>query len=400
MGRKKKSKKKKPLQPNVLTPDIKASATSIIEKFEGADPTELVAKLPDASHAQAIIDQVCVGETPSVPLLLALKDGFEDKQVRKAVKRALFKLKQRGISVEEYLKPEGTPAPILKAPQEEKPGAYVGPVLNMFGSRAVLITYLRGTKGRHMGMGLASDEDGIHEFLYGVFSKKRTKEMKGLLSGKAGPLVETSLSHAATILEQAYQQHEGNQADIPPDYLELRPWLLENAPLIESPVIYDFVKKNQIENKIMTDSQLERLFQHNLMEAWLIEYERLKPFMEELMKSDDSLIVLSDDQKTDQAKRIKEKCMEELFPDSQRALLKRRLEEMAFVFFRLGEEDFCRLSLNAARITVQEDNSLMKNPVIEFFLERSFDFYMNLIQKGTPKEQEPEESSSPNIIIP
>ncbi len=400
MRRKKKSRTKKPLQPTVLTPEEKSSVTSILKQFDNADPAELVAMLPDARHAQAIIDQVCMGEAPSVPLLLALKDGFEDKRVHKAVKRALFKLRQKGISVEEYLKPEDTPPLILKAPQKEKPAAYVGPVLNMFGSRAVLITHFRGTKSRHMGMGVASDEEGIHEFLYGIFSKKRTKEMKDLLSGKAGPLVETSLSHAATILEQAYQQHVENQPDVPPEYLELRPWLLENAPLIDSPVIYDFVDEDQIENKIMTDSQLERLFQHNLMEPWLIEYERLRPFMEELLKTDDSPIVLSDGQKTDQANRIKGKCMEKLFPDAERVLLKRRLEEMAFVFFKLEEEDFCRLCLNAARITDQEDNSLMKNPVIEFFLERSFDYYMNLIQRGTPKDQEPTDSSSPNIILP
>ncbi|MBW1902062.1 MAG: hypothetical protein JRJ20_10550 [Deltaproteobacteria bacterium] len=182
MRRKKKPKTKKPLQPTVLTPEEKSSVTSILKKFDNADPAELVAMLPDARHAQAIIDQVCMGKAPSVPLLLALKDGFEDKRVHKAVKRALFKLRQKGISVEEYLKPEGTPSLILKAPQKEKPAAYVGPVLNMFGSRAVLITHFRGTKSRHMGMGIASDEEGIHEFLYGIFSKKRTKEMKDLLS--------------------------------------------------------------------------------------------------------------------------------------------------------------------------------------------------------------------------
>ena len=73
---------------------------------------------------------------------------------------------------------------------------------------------------------------------------------------------------------------------------------------------------------------------------------------------------------------------------------------MAFVFFKLGEEDFSRLSLDAARITDQGDDILTKNPVIEFFLERSFDFYLNLIQENTPKDQEPEENSSPSIIIP
>ncbi len=400
MGRKKKHKKKKPLLLTVLTPEEERAVTSILQKCENADPAELVAGIPDARHALAVIERVCMSEVPSIPLLLAVKDGFQDKQVQKEVKRALFKLKQRGLPVEEFTKPEYTSSPILKAPQEEKPSAYVGPILNMFGSRAVLITHSRATKGRHMGTGLASDEEGIHEFRYGIFSKKRTAEMKDHFSGKAGPLVETSLSHAATILEHAYRRHVENHPDAPPDYLEFRPWLLENAVLMDSPVIYDFIPEDQDDTKIMTDSQLETLFQHKLMEAWLIDFERLRPFVEELLKAEDSPIVLSDGQKSDQAGRIKEKAMDELFPASERALLKRRLEEMAFVFFKLEEEEYYRLCLNAARITEQEDNPLLKNPVVEFILERSFKYYMNLIQKRAPEEKKAADDVSPGIIIP
>ncbi|MBW2144212.1 MAG: hypothetical protein JRG75_07440, partial [Deltaproteobacteria bacterium] len=67
MRRKKKPKTKKSLQPTVLTPEEKSSVTSILKKFGNADPAELVAMLPDARHAQAIIDQVCMGKAPSVP---------------------------------------------------------------------------------------------------------------------------------------------------------------------------------------------------------------------------------------------------------------------------------------------------------------------------------------------
>jgi len=399
MPRKKRSKKKNPAHPSLLTPEEESTVTSLLQEFSNTDPNEIATRVPDSRHAQALVEQLCMVDDPSIPLLLALKDGFEDKQVRKAVKRAIFKLKQRGVSVEELLESK-SPLPILKPPQEEKPAAYIGPISDTFGSRAVLITLHRTMKGQHIGMGFVSDQDGIYQFLYGAFSKKRTMEMRDHLSKKAGPLVGTSLAHAATILEDAYQRHLELHPDAPSDYLELRPWLLENTSLLDRQYINDFIPEDQVVNKILTDSQLGELFKHKLMEAWLVEFERLRPVMEELIKADDSPIVLTEGQKSDQSKRIKEKCMDELFPDSERALLKRRLEEMAYIFFKLEEETFSRLCLDAARTMDQEDNLLQKNPVIEFLVERSLDFYMNVAQGGPPEDKKPTESSSPSIIIP
>jgi hypothetical protein len=399
MAHKRKAKTKKPLQPTVLTPEEENSVISILEKCENTDPAEIVSKVPDQHLALALIERVCASEAPSVPLLVALKDGFSGKQVRKAVKRALFKLKQKGIPVEEFSKPDSPPPLIIPSPQEEAPSAFVGPVLNIFGSRAVFITHHITTKGMHLATGLASDEEGIHDFRYGPFSKKRTKEMKDVISGKAGPLVETSLSHAATILEHAYQRHVEKHPEIPSHYLALRPWLLNNSMILDRPAIYDLVTEGQVVHTPMTDSQLETLFQHKLMETWLIDFERLRPFVEETLKAEDSPIVLSSGQKSDQAKRIREKCMDELFGDAERALLKGRLEEMAFVFLKLEEEDFFQLCLNAARITGQEAALIQKNPFIELLVARSFDYYLNLIRAGAPEDPEPTDKSSSGIIL-
>lgn len=399
MGRKKIPHKKKPIQQTVITQEVEAAAGSILRNFENADPLELVARVPDSHHALAVIEKLCQDPSPSIPLLLAFKEGFKDKQVQKAIKRAIYKLRKRGIPVEEFSRPESGPSIILKPSQEERPAAYVGPVLNMSGSRAVFITHYRAIKGQYIGMGVVSDEEGIQEFLYGAFGKKRTREIKDDFSEKAGPLVETSLSHAATILEYAYQRHPERHVEPSSKYLELRPWLLENAPLLGRPAIYDLIPEAQVANMSIARPQLERLFQHKLFEAWLIRMELLRPFMEQLIQAEESPIVLTDAQKDDQARRIKEKCLAELFPDAERDLLKRRLEEMAFVFFKLKEVDFCRLCLDAAQGIAQSDNLLRINPVIEFFLERSINYYMNLILEGFI-EKEPTGSSSPGIIIP
>lgn len=397
MKRKKKSKKKT-AHPSLLASE-EVLVTSLLKDFRNTAPSKIVAGIPDSRLAQILIERLPLHYEPSVPLLSAINDGFKDKQVHKAVKRALFKLKKMGVPVEGFNSEKRTTSTILKPPKEEKPVVCIGPVIDMAGSRAVLIVLHRPMKGHDVGLGIVSDEDGIQQYLFGTYSKKRTKILKDHLSQIAGPLVKTSLSHSFTILENAYRRHNELNSDPPADYLELRPWLVENVSLFDKPVIYDFMPEEPAPDFILTGSQLEKLFEHNLMKKWLIDFEHLQPFMEDILKVDDSPIVLTEAQKSDRAREIKEKSIEKLFPAPKRDLLRHRLEEMAYIFLKLGEEEYSEISLAAARTMVQEDTILKINPVIEFLLERSQNFYSDAMAEFA-KGQKPLDSPSPRILLP
>ena len=398
MKRRKKSKKKI-LARHSLTAPEETLLNTLLKDFRDVEPSEIVGRIPDSHFAEILIERLPLAEGPSVSLLLALSERFKEKPVHKAIKRAAFKLKKVGIPVDEFYPEKESSGNILKPPPKEKPIAYTGPVLDMVGSRAVLILLDRDMKGQNMGTGVVSDEKGIQEFFYGTFSKKRIREIKDSLSLETGPLVETSLSHAATILEKAYHKHIKLHSDAPADYLELRPRLLEDISLLDRPVIHDFLPEVSVSDAILTDSQLKNLFQHKLMESWFIEFEPLRPFLEDILNLDDSPIVLTEAQKSDRARQIKERGMEKLFDDEKRGLLKHRFEEMAYFFFKLGEEDSSHVCLVAARIMNEGDSILKMNPVIEFFLERSLDFYFN-VMKEAADEEDLKQDSSPGIILP
>jgi hypothetical protein len=398
MKRKKKSKKKISA-PHSLTDHEGKLLNTLLSDFKDIEPSEIVRKIPDSRFAEILVERLPLSEGPSVSLLLALSERFEEKPVLKAIKRAAFKLRKRGIPVGEFYPERGSSGNILKPPPKEKPIAYAGPVLDMVGSRAVLILMERDMKGRKMGAGVVSDEKGFQEFFYATFSKKRIKEIRDSLSKETGPLVETSLTHAATILEKAYHQHIRLHSNGPADYLELRPLLLKDIALLDSPVIHDFISEVSVSDAVLTNSQLINLFKHKPMESWFIEFEPLRPFMEDILKLDDSPIVLTEIQKLERARQIKEKCMEKLFDDEKRGLLKHRFEEMAYIFFKLGEEDSSRACLDAAGALGEEDSILKKNAVIEFLLERSLDFYMNAIKEKADDESQRQDPPS-GIILP
>ncbi len=387
MHRRKKPKKKS--QPS-LSHSEQALLDSILKDIQHAGPETIVARIPDSRFAQILIDQLPLKDQSAIPLLAALSERFNDKPARKAVKRGMFRLMKKGISIGELQKDKESSTTILKPPLIEKPVCHIGPIMDMAGFRAILMLVSSGGKGQRVGMGLVSNEKGINDFLYVTSSKKKLQEIKGDISQQAGPLVETSISHVATILEEAYQQHIRLHPDAPEHYLALRPWLLENAPLLDRPVVYNVMSKESVSDIILTESLLNKLFQHKFMEFWLIDFERIKPFIEKIHNVEESSIILTDAQKSEQIRQIKEKCVKELFPEHTTARLKRRFEEMAYVFHNLNENDFSNLSL-AAAWGMDEKNTLCNvNPVTEFLCNRSINSYLAMANKevgGSEKEE-------------
>ena len=398
MGRKRKPKKK-PALTSLLSPEQEDLIRSLIQDTGNIEPSEIISRIPDPHIAQIFIERLPLEKEASVFLLSAIDLGFNEKGVKKAVKRALYRLDKRGVRVEAFYdaREKNFAPPALKRVQREVPVAYLGPV-GVRGVRSVLIVMPRAVKGQDAGMGLVSDEEGFLQFVCGGFSRKRVRQMKESLSQDAGPLIETSLSHAATILEEAYGCQPELKSEAPMRYLELRPRLLEETSLLERPVIYDFMTEDSISDEIPTDSRLKRLFDHDLMGSWLIDLERLRPFLEDFMRVEESPIVLSGAQKADRALQIRDKGLEELFSRSRQALLKHRLEEMAYFFSRLGQEEYSGLSLAAAR-TMDQDVSLKKNRVIGFLFDHSLGFYMDAIRKSAGDDNSGD-GSSRGIILP
>ena len=398
MHGKKKQKKKKQVGKPLLTHDEEALVNSLLRDFQAADPAQFVAGIPSPRIAANFIERLPLHEAPPVPLLSELDQAFKEKEVRKALKRLVFKLKKKGHSVEGLYQEKGGSAPILKALSKEGPTAFLGS-LDGAGFRTVLITFHRSAKGVDLGIGLASEEHGLRQFVFGNFSKKNVREIKENLLEEVGQLVETSLSHAATILESAYQRHLELHSEAPDQYPELRPWLLENTSLLDKPAIFDALTDAPSSQRVLTDSQLEKLFSHELMASWLVELESLRPYLDEIRNVDKSQIVLTEAQKFEREREILDKAVEELFPAPRRAFLKQRLEEMAYFFFKLDDKESSGICLAAARTLDKEDDFLRRNPVIEFLLKRSIDFYMDQIHE-TDEDRSSQEQDAPRIILP
>jgi len=248
-----------------------------------------------------------------------------------------------------------------------------------------------------LGMGVVNDELGIIEFIYGPYNRKQAREVEEIFFERVPDMVKTTLSHAATVLERAYDQTgTGRSAN---HYLQLRPWLMEKASLLDRPPIHDLMSLDSPARNLLTESQIRKLLEHKLMVTWVVDPEELQPIVEEIIKAEESPILVSQGQRLERIKEIKESSIPKLYPDAKRALMKGRLEEMAYTFFKLGEETYARLSLAAALSLDEKDTLLRVNPFLKAVLDRS----LNKVLQFGPEAKGPTEAggdSSSRIILP
>jgi len=362
-----------------IRPSIEEEQQRLLEQLVHEIPTslpeEIVQKVPNALVAQHLVE-LLPSQDAVVPFLRALKEGFQDKNVRKAVKRSIFKLKQKGVSADALLSDGDVASSILKPAQKEAPLCSVGPV-NGAGIRAVTLMLHRGGKGFDVGFAVLCDREGFHEFLFRTVGRKDAKELKEQFEAEAGPFIETTLAHGATLMEEAYRTQLSLKGSVPREYLELRPWLLAHASLLERPIVYDLIPEGMDSEYALTEAAIRDLFDDPLMETWSMEPGAIRPFVEEIYRVNDSPIVLTPIQKAARIREIQDKCLTAVFTPEERRRVKARLEEMAYLFLKLGQEETARTAIAAAHVAEQEATALRANPVMEIFLQRALSFYKN-----------------------
>ncbi len=331
--------------------------------------------------AMAITEKLPGTDQEEVRLLLGIKDSFGQRDVQKAVKKALFKVKRRGIPIPEHEDLEG-PQLIIKRQNTLETEAYLTPI-DGAGSRGVFIAVCRVPKGVDMGIAAVNRDTGVDNFIYGRYSRKQSREIKKAFFDRAGTAVEATLAHAATILETAYRKNEKDLGEQAQDYLGFRSWLLKNTSLLDRSAIYDLIPQGDTSADFLTDLRIEELLGHDLLASWIVSPEKMKPVLKEISTAEKSPIILTEGQFTDRIEDIKEKAIQEIYPESGRLSLKYDLEEMAYVFFRLGEKRPAGLCLAAACTMTEKDSPIRSNRFLKAYMEHSINYYINIMGKNT-----------------
>jgi hypothetical protein len=391
---KKKSAQKTPSS-SELSADDNALLDSMIESVETMDKDAIPSRQLSPQLAAALVERLPLDSSRTPELLECIAKIYQQKEVKKAVKRTLFKLKQRGFAIPD-VNLEDPPAFRLRTAQQDEPGAYVGPI-DGTGSRPVLIAIPQLPQGIGLGVGVVNDERGILEYVFGRYSKKQAKEVQTRFFEKLPFMVETSLSHATALLEEAHVLRS-EKGEASGDYNQIREWLLGHVqrPGNSNSPVYEILPYESISREVLTDSQIQKLLAHPLLAGWIAQPDKLKSVADEVARAEKSPILLSGIQKGERINQVKEDSIRQLYDGKQRNLMKRRLEEMAYLFGKSGEENLARICLRCALSFLERDSLLKVNAFLKALMEKSLLLYFS----GTGfSEASVRESAPPSRIL-
>jgi hypothetical protein len=338
---------------------------------------EALASIPQLSTAQ---------------LLTSMMAESNEKEIVKAIKRSLYKLRQKGARW------EGNTAdkkPAFTPPKPVEPEGYLS-AIDSTGSRILILARSVPMRGLLVVFGIVSDREGIQQFTVNQFSKKGLREfLKGFISSAEFPAVEAPGAYCLQLLREAGALSRSLSKALPQGYLEVEREFSDVAWDEPAPLIYQFIQEDEVKDlpHLLKDSA--RLHEIMPFAAWHLGEQEVGKYAAQITEAEQSRIVLRPDQKEARIDAIYRDALGEVFPEEKSLLWKRRLEETAYVLLKIGKNDEAKAALSAAVNLKNPLSRIEPNPFLWDLLLKSIEILLE-----TDQETEEKEKKTSLIITP
>jgi len=278
----------------------------------------------------------------SVELLQRLEQESDDKELRKEVKRALYRLQQRGVSVPE---PPRQPAtPVLASPIE----GYLSPVDGR-GDQLIWLAKPRPDGLLHL-FAVINDPAGMREVEINVTTRKALKHATDELAAKHEiRLVGADWRYCDFLLCRAVEWSRSRDTPMSGDYPALRAQVTKEAvPRNLPPLVYSRIDPDEIRADESLRLRSVEVLEEPELRTWFLGPETVQPYLDELASAQESPLVLNQMQQSERLRVIIERAVTELFGDLHRESFVRRLHEMAYFFSATGRPERARQALAVA----------------------------------------------------
>jgi hypothetical protein len=277
---------------------------------------------------------------PAAGAILAGMETSATGVLRREIRRALFKLRQRGIDA-----PVTAPSieQAAHSPAAERLTALFSPI-DGDGARIIWITKPRMQGGVTRLWGLVSESDGLIGAIAAGLSRKELKSEREELERRAGMrMIEGDWRLADFILCEAYRRTpEARRARVG-NFLALRAEIIATPPPAElTHPIYEEL------GDIPPEPALDLLREPELLE-WRLTPAEIGPYVEELGRANESVIVLNEIQQRERINIIVERAVGELFSGAAGIRARRRFEDLAYYMLHSGRREPAAWAAAAAK---------------------------------------------------
>ena len=330
-----------------------------------------------------------IRDAASVEALKGLEARAGHKEVRREIRRSLFKLAQAGLGAVESEASQGEPTGTTFSLAPEIEG-YLSSVTGA-GSRMVILA--RPQLGGLMVLQAAvNDRRGLERLGGTVIRRKELRQMMEEMKAQVGvSITPVPWEYADWLLHDAYQKVRDTPGEGVADYPVLRSRLATAKPAERAHPVFDAMNVEGIEATSLSEVS-DKLLEEPELHTWFVEKELMEPYLQRLDETEQSRIVLNPMQKEERFRGVLREAVQGLFLGDETApVFEARLEDASLHLHASGSEDQARQVLRVALAIRDRDLGNLGVPLLEALVMRSVGLY---------KEQEKQEAAEePSLIV-
>jgi hypothetical protein len=347
----------------------------------GGDPAVEAALV----HLAAESDEDGLGD-----VLAELVSRTPAREVRRDIKRALYRLTQRGRWSATAAPPPSTAA--LMGSTENEPEAWLSSI-DPTGTRLLWLSR-RTPDGVTSASAIASEDVGLREFHAGQTTRKALRQAQRDLTKRTGiPLVDAPWAHVHRLVRSAWDRtvDRTRLGDVPTALRLIAP----RPPDAVSHPVDALVDRAAVAADESALAHSATALAEPELTAWLLPFEWVETAAAQVREKVESVLVVSPTQERERREEALARAVDDLFADpARRERFAGRLEETAYLLARRGSGAAARSAV-AAAIAARGGRPIAEIPLLAELARRSVAL---ALEAG--EERAREEARSSLVVTP
>jgi hypothetical protein len=332
-----------------------------------------------------------IADPTALEVLVEIERQSIDKEIKREVKRSLFKLGQRGLALPEEDAVEKKSASLFESAVEIE--AYMSAV-DGGGGRLIWIAKPQPSHGLQVIQAMLGDREGLLRIGGMHMRRKELRKMaQDIKQQHDVSMIAIPWEYADQMIYEGYEKAKARGQSGLEKFHELRSLIATGKPREQAHPIYK--KLNAAEARDGAWRELSRrLLDEPELRYWILTDDWVQAFLAQLQEAQTSRLVLNPMQKEERFNAIVREAVKTLCSGENGKAFQRRMEDMAFYFFETNRADLAKLSLAVALQVGEGDPGPLDVSFLTGLVQKSFAFFMS--QEKAKKE----EAESALIIKP
>jgi hypothetical protein len=370
-----------------ITSEQLRAAQEWLEEASRAEPSsDLLTQLTEQATPvplSAVVEALSTMGTPEAATLLTqIATKTSAKEVQKAARRALYRLKTMGMNIES-LRPEEPRKSVLEVPKLPLVIALASQI-DFAGNRALYLARRRPFSGLVLVSLIINDQHGVLDCsALPVTKKELTRLVADIRADDRLTHIELPPAHAQQLVEESYRRNLSTGTPVPQDFQRLHDLIGMPDTLSEQGPIYRHLNPEEMRGQPAWLSLAGQLLDLKEFQGWHVPPESVQKYREEVRRMADSPIIVSPAMQQERLDEVQKRAIREIFDPDTCARYRSRLEEMAYLLWETKRPDEAKRAFASAQALQGDGLDPAEHPFLRALFSRSVETAEALEQQDT-----------------